>query len=116
MAQWQGATLSRISAVKRRYVVYLRDCFRAAQGVLRHLFGPSPGATGSEECLELGGSAADFWTALVTCETISEAKAALRQRYNVKPKRLESDLRAFVKSLVDRQFLETEGTADAISS
>ena len=74
------------------------------------------GATGSEECLELGGSAADFWTALVTCETISEAKAALRQRYNVKPKRLESDLRAFVKSLVDRQFLETEGTADAISS
>lgn len=74
------------------------------------------GATGSEECLELDGSAADFWMALVTCETILEAKSALRQKYNVKPKRLESDLRAFVEALADRQFLETEGAADAISS
>lgn len=73
------------------------------------------GATGSEECLELDGSAADFWMALVTCETISEAKSALRQKYNVKPKRLESDLRAFVEALADRQFLETEGAVDAIS-
>jgi len=73
------------------------------------------GATGSEECLELDGSAADFWTALVTCETISEAKVVLQRKYDIEPERLKSDLRAFVETLADRQFLETEGSVDAIS-
>ncbi|MCS3665203.1 PqqD family protein [Salinibacter ruber] len=73
------------------------------------------GATGSEECLELDGSAADFWMALVTCETISEAKVVLQRKYEIEPERLKSDLRAFVETLADRQFLETEGSVDAIS-
>lgn len=69
------------------------------------------GRAEAEKCLELNGSAADFWTALVTYETISEAQTALCQQYDVEPERLASDLRTFVKSLIERQLVKEESDA-----
>jgi len=66
------------------------------------------GRSESNECVELDGSAADFWTALVTSETVSEARTTLLRKYDVEPERLTSDLRTFVKTLIDRQLLEEE--------
>ncbi len=68
----------------------------------------------SDECLELDGTAADFWTALVTSETVSEARASLQQKYDVEPECLASDLRLFVDTLIDRRVLKEEST-DALA-
>lgn len=65
------------------------------------------GRSTSGECLELTGTAVDFWRALVTCETVSEARATLREKYDVKPRHLASDLRSFVETLVDHHLLDT---------
>jgi len=62
----------------------------------------------SDECLDLNGTAANFWTALVTRESVSDAQAALRQKYDIGLERLTSDLRTFVDALVDRQILVEE--------
>jgi hypothetical protein len=68
----------------------------------------------SDECLELNGISATFWTALISCENISEAQAELQQQYDVESERLASDLRMFVDTLADRDLLE-EGSTDAVA-
>lgn len=67
------------------------------------------------ECLELCGTAADFWEALLNCATIPEAQAALQKAYDVEAGQLTADLKTFVESLVDRQLLKEE-SLDAFHS
>jgi hypothetical protein len=64
------------------------------------------GRSESDQCLELEGTAANFWTALLTHETVSEAQESLQQKFDIEPERLASDLYAFVETLIDRHILK----------
>jgi len=66
----------------------------------------------SETCFALEDPAADFWWALVKHGRIDDARNALQSRYDVDPAVLESDLRDFVQTAVERDLLE-DGTASS---
>lgn len=85
------------------------DTISLTPGVFYALFSDRAlvGGSTSGDCVELTGSGVDFWKALVTSETVSDAETALRQKYDGEPERLTSDLRTFVETLVDHDLLET---------
>ena len=67
----------------------------------------------ADVCIELNGTAASMWTALVEHGTLAGALEALLSAYDVDQATLETDLNAFVQSLAARDLLHVPSGTDA---
>ena len=68
----------------------------------------------SKTCVALDDPAADFWWALVEHGRIDDTRDALLSRYDVARDRLDTDLRDFVRTAVERDLLD-DATASSPS-
>lgn len=65
---------------------------------------------GDEAYYGLDAVGTRMWQALVTAETIGEARAKLLELYDVDAGQLEADLRELIAALVERGLLEVDGS------